>query len=139
MEEKSTVFSGLTPNQTKALPLFVAGETAVNISRRLKISQQQLSEWKKSPSFVNAVEMARREAFVNAQQALQAAANDSVETLRKLILDAESEQTRLRAAIFVIEQLKVAIPPEQPIMENEGTVNLKLLWEAIGVSRTETI
>lgn len=97
--------SELTPKQTKALPLLAAGESAVEVSKKLKISKQQISGWKHDSKFTRALEEIRRDAFSEANEALAGLAHDSVRTLKELILHAKSEQVRLRAAMYAIDKL----------------------------------
>ena len=99
------MISELTPKQTKALPLLAAGESAVEVSKKLKISKQQISGWKHDSKFTRALEEIRRDAFSEANEALAGLAQDSVRTVKELILNAKSEQVRLRAAMYAIDKL----------------------------------
>ena len=137
MEQIADLLLVLTPKQVKALPLLATGESAVNVSRKLKISKQRLSEWKKDENFSNALKCTRREALNDAIFAIEGLANKSVETLMNLMVNSSNEQVRLRAAIFTIEHLelktlnKILMGDDQ---NKTSSVNMEMLFDAIGVS-----
>jgi len=123
--------SGLTPKQTKALPLLAAGEPANEVSKKLKISKQQISEWKHDFRFTNALEEIRRDAFTEANKALAGLALDSVETVQNLMLNAKSEQVRLRAAMYAIDRLDLKYLAGTK--GNEEEIDMNLLFKSLGI------
>ena len=136
MELLPTIFSGLTPKQIKALPLLAAGMSAVDVSKKLKISQQRISEWKNDSNYQSALDVVRHNTLNEAQWALSSLANDAINTLGNLLHNAKNEQTKLRAAIFIIERLEISSAINQTnTSATTGTndVNMNLLLTALGV------
>ncbi len=124
------MISKLTPKQTKALPLLAAGEPAVKVSKKLKISKQQISEWKHDSNFTSALENIRRDAFSEANKALAGLALDAVQTVQDLMLNAESEQVRLRAAMYAIDRLDLKYLGDEKV--GGGKVNMDMLMKSLG-------
>lgn len=136
MEHTAGFFKDLTPKQVKALPLLAAGEPAVEVSRKLKISKQSLSEWRQNEDFTHALVYMRKEALFEAVSMIQGLANDAVHTLKTIMENASNDQTKLRAAIFVIEHVKLNEFSNSSMIEKQdeaGNVNMEKLFDAIGL------
>ncbi len=132
---KPIYLADLTAKQVKALPLLASGMTASNVSKRLKISQQQISNWKRDEKFQFAVDTVRRNALRDAETALSGLAMDAVQTLRESLNNGYSEQTRLRAAMYVIDRIGFSLNIESMGAQPTGTVNMNLLLTALGTSK----
>jgi len=137
VEQSTDYLSSLTPKQVKALPLLAAGETAVKVSRKLKISKQSLSEWRQDTNFIQALEYMRKEALSEAVTSIEGLAGDAVLILKTLMVNASSEQLQLRAAIFIIEHLNLKELHERSENNNahhDQNVDMNMLFNAIGIS-----
>ena len=125
------ILGGITPKQTKALPLLAAGESAVEVSIKVKVSKQTISGWKHDPKFTDALEEVRREAFSEANKALAELAMDSVRTVKELMSNAESEQVRLRAAMFAIDKLDLKYLGDNAF--TGGKVDMDMMFKSLGI------
>jgi len=125
------VISELTPKQTKALPLLAAGESAVEVSKKVKVSKQQISGWKHDSNFTYALEEVRRDAFSEANKALAGLAIDSVRTVKELLINAESEQVRLRAAMFAIDKLDLKYLKDDA--SSLDRINMEVVFKSLGI------
>ncbi len=124
--------AGLTAKQIKALPLLASGTTATDVSKQLKISQQQISNWQRHDKFQNALNTIRRDALRDAETALSGLALDAVQVLRESLNNASGEQTRLRAAMYIIDRLGFSPNLDSMGLASSGTVNMNLLLTALG-------
>jgi len=137
MEQLTDFLSDLTPKQVKALPLLAAGETAIEVSNRLKISKQSLSEWRHDTNFIQALQYMRKESLDAAVVSIEGLAGDAVLTLRTLMVTASSEQLKLRAAIFIIEHLNLKElhkGEESGNNYHDHSVDMNKLFDAIGIA-----
>lgn len=125
------MISKLTPKQTKALPLLAVGESAVEVSKRVKVSKQTISEWKHDPKFTDALEEVRRDAFSEANKALAGLALESVQTVKELMGSAESEQVRLRAAMYAIDKLDLKYLGDNAF--TGGKVDIDMMFKSLGI------
>jgi len=132
MQTLQTEFAELTPKQIKALPLLAIGCSASEVSGKVNVSQVQISEWKRNPKFMTALDIVRRNALRDAESALTGLAMKAVQTLHELLNNASSEQTKLRAAIYIIDRLSFAATMELMETGASRTVNMGLLLDALG-------
>lgn len=132
MKISNTEFAELTPKQIKCLPLIAIGCTASEVAKKFNVSQVQISEWKRDPNFLSALDIVRRNALKDSEVALTNLAMDAVLILGESLNNATSEQTRLRAAIYIIDKLDVSSAVKLKESEPTGTVNMKLLFAALG-------
>ena len=132
MQALSIEFSSLTAKQAKCLPLLAVGMTASDVSKKLKVSQVQISEWRHDPNFMTALDTIRRNALRDAEIALTGLAMDAVQVLRESLNNSTSEQAKLRAAMFVIDRLGFSTNLETLGEGASGTVNMALLLTALG-------
>ena len=139
MEQLPEFLLALTPKQVKALPFLAAGESAAEVSRKLKISKQSLSEWKKDKNFSNALKCTRNEVLNEAVLAIEGLASKSVQTLMSLMVNSSNEQIKLRSAIFIIEHLELKSLHKNDVgndQEGISPVDMDMLFDAIGISET---
>jgi len=128
--------AALTPKQVKALPLLAAGDTAVEVSKKLNISKQSLSEWRQDTNFIQALEHVRRESLMVAVTSIEGLAIEAVMTLKTLMVNSSSEQLQLRAAIFIIEYLnlqEINCSEVQNDLNKDSSVDMNKLFSAIGI------
>ena len=74
-------------------------------------------------------------ALNQAQMELSGFAKEAVSTLKKLLLTAKTKQTKLRAAIFIIERLELTsglADRNEPNFNNPTSVDMNLLITALG-------
>ncbi len=132
MQTSPTELADLTPKQIKCLPLIAVGWTAKDVSKKIKVSEVQLSEWKHDPNFMAALDSVRRDALRDAETALSGLALDAVQVLRESLNNASSDQIRLRAATYIIDRLGFTSNIEPLGPSPSGTVNMNLLLTALG-------
>ncbi len=120
----------LTQKQVKALPLLAAWESAVEVSKKVGVSKQQISEWKHNPKFIAALEKVRQDAFSEANRALAGLALESVKTVQSLMINADSDHVRLRAAMYAIDKLDLKYLGDEKT--GSGVVDLDMLFKSLG-------
>lgn len=129
---KPSYLADLTPKQIKALPFLASGVTATEASNKLGISQQQISSWQRDDNFQIALNAVRRDAMRDAETALSGLAMNAVKTLRESLNSASSEQTRLRAAMYIIDRLGFSSNMELLGPAPSGSVNMTQVLLALG-------
>jgi|GEM_PF-2609046 len=125
-------YARLTPKQIRALPLLASGLSAKEVSKRINISQAQISAWRQDTVFMAALDDYRRNAMREAEAALSGLAMDAVQALRESLTSASSDQTRLRAAIYIIDRFDFSSSVESEIPRS---VNMNLLLTALGTQQ----
>lgn len=119
------MFSKLTSKQAQALPLLSCGVPAVQVARRVGVSEQAISGWQKDKNFVACLEQTRRASFERVNQDLQLVALGAIRVLADLLHSGKSESVRLKAAQYVCDRalfsasLSTAPPPARPYSEGE--------------------
>ena len=122
-------YANLTPKQIKCLPLIAIGCTAIQVSKKIKVSQAQISEWRRDQNFMSALESVRRNALRDAEIALASLAINAVDVLRESLKDSTNGTTRLKASMFIIDRLCLSSSTEP---KPSGSVNMAVLISALG-------
>jgi hypothetical protein len=95
----STDGDGLNPKQRRLIAELLAQPTQDAALTAAGVSFTTLRRWRAEPSFVAALDTARRELFQSGYDALLALQAGNLSTLAALRDEAETESTRLRAAV----------------------------------------
>lgn len=107
------------------------GYSAVEISKMVNISQQQICEWKKNQNFMDALEEARKDSLRESKRVLSSLSLEAVNTIRDLMLTSKSSQIRLRSAMFILEGINLKDIPDNGTDEKPSHgVNMDLLLKA---------
>lgn len=120
-------FATLTAKQSVALPLLASGMPAVQVAKKVGISEQAISGWQKDENFVACLERARRESVERARNDLQLTSLAAVRVLADLLHSAKSESVRLKAAQYVCDRMLfnttflVARSPSGTVSDGEFT------------------
>lgn len=91
----------LTPQQTLAVQLLVAGKKQVVIAGELDIAQETISRWRSNPAFAVALNAGVKDAYESTIGSLRDANTDAVKVLRDL-LDNRQPRIRLSAAKSIL-------------------------------------
>lgn len=107
---KNTKSDGrLTPKQRLALPLLAAGKSGNEVASDLGIHVATVSKWlNHNDEFQRALADLRRSALQATEEQLQLTAQRALATLQELLISAESESVRLKAACYVLDAIGVA-------------------------------
>lgn len=120
--------SGLTPKQIKVLPLVACGTSQNKITNKVDINRQTLTAYMKDQKFQDAVSELRAESLREAKLALSNLAMASIQTLSDVLHNSPSDALRLRASMYILDQLKIT---EQPVIES-GEIDINLLLKSLG-------
>lgn len=102
-------FQSLTPKQRQAIPLLAAGESGKAVARAINCNPATVSQWLNHDSgFNQALRVFSQISIYKAQLQLDSLAADAITELRDLILNARSEQVRLRAIELVMNAVGLA-------------------------------
>ena len=128
--------SDLTPKQVQALPLIAVGVSAIEVAKKIGVSPQQISVWKKQTNFLTELRRIRSDAMSEAVCALSAMAIAAVEVMGSLLREAENESVRLKAAIFLIEKYPEVWSDESKFSSNAqaSTIDIEVLFKTLGVN-----
>ena len=140
-----TYFQNLTPKQKKAIPLLAAGESGKEVASAIKCNPATVSQWLNHDSgFNQALHIYSQVSIYKAQLQLDSLAVTAITELRDLMLNARSEQVRLKAIELVINSIglgsnggdKVSVITPQKAIHRIDVKNYDLnkLVEALGDS-----
>lgn len=101
-----TYFNSLTAKQQKAIPLLAAGESGKSVAVAIKCNPATISQWlNHDPDFNRALHVYSKASIYRAQLQLDSLAVTAVNELRDLMLNARSEQVKLRAIELVMNAI----------------------------------
>ena len=101
-----TYFKDLTPKQQKAIPLLAAGESGKSVAVAIKCNPATISEWLNHDSdFNRALHVYSQVSICRAQLQLDSLAVTAIHELRDLLLNARSEQVKLKAIELVMNAI----------------------------------
>lgn len=133
---------GLTPKQLQALPLLATGKTGVEVASAINVNPATISQWlNHDPLFRQAYDEYRWEGLRSASAELQSVAQQAVVTLTELMINAKSEQVRLKAAEFILtaiglnrgeESYREVVPPT-PDRKSTGQYDLEKVLDGLGI------
>ena len=113
--------------------MLAVGMQASEVAKKANVSQVQLSEWKKTPTFMAALNIVRRNSLKDAEIAITALAMEAVQVLRDSLSKKSSMQIRLRAAIYVIDRLEIETVSALESEDGPGIVDMNQLLMSLGV------
>ena len=100
----------LSPQQIRAVTLFLSGSKSVSVSDQLGVSPQTLSRWQGEPNFKAVMNRCKWEILSNARQSLQLAADSAVNCLVEIATESDNEELRRRASMDIIRLVGLADP-----------------------------
>ena len=98
----------LSPKQQKAITLLASGTSKRETAEAVGVTPQTISEWHRNPDFQAARNALQRDQLDAARTHLQALAKDAASTLSDVMRNADSHETRRRAALDVLEMAGLA-------------------------------
>jgi hypothetical protein len=103
---KSDVLDMLSPQQSIALPMLAAGESAKAVAEKLDVTPQTISQWlNHDDQFRYALWLVKKEALDAARSELQLAGTEAVTVVRKLLHKGSTQQIQLKAAQLLLDRL----------------------------------
>ena len=101
-----TYINNLTAKQQKAIPLLAAGESGKSVAIAIKCNPATISQWLNHDSdFNRALHVYSQVSIYRAQLQLDSLAVTAVNELRNLMLNARSEQVKLKAIELVMNAI----------------------------------
>lgn len=92
----------LTAKQVQALPLMAQGVSGVDVGKKVNVTPQTVSGWKKSPEFMASLNQLKMDYLESARCQLQQSPSKAVQTLVDLMENSSNEETRRKAALDVL-------------------------------------
>lgn len=96
--------SGLTITQERVAVALALGDSISSISSQYGIPPSTIYDWRQLPEFATHYKRLQREAVREIRGQLSTLSNKALETISEMI-DGAGEQTRLKAACYVIDQM----------------------------------
>lgn len=116
----------LPPKQLQAIFLIVEGKTQREAADILEVTPQTISEWKKLTGFEICLNNTKLELITSGREAIRTSVGSAVNCLKDLANNAESEETRRKAANDILTMAGVADPRDErftwgigPLSESE--------------------
>lgn len=95
----------LTARQQRMIAALLSEPTQDAALKAAGVGFTTLARWRREPSFVDALDTARRELFADGYARLQSEQSRNLDELARLRDDGDNENTRLRAAIALEQSL----------------------------------
>jgi len=112
----------LNQNQLLAIPLVAQGVSGKNVAKKIQVTEETVSRWKKLPEFQAEVNALLKECRDETQHKLRSLVNLALEVVREDLENTNSEQ-RLATALKIIQNMKLNT----------------YLYEEIGPSKAENV
>jgi len=112
----------LNENQLLAIPLVAQGVSGKNVAKKIQVTEETVSRWKKLPEFQAEVNALLKECRDETQHKLRSLVNIALEVVREDLENTNSEQ-RLVTALKIIQNMKLNT----------------YLYEEIGPSKAENV
>ena len=112
----------LNQNQLLAIPLVAQGVSGKNVAKKIQVTEETVSRWKKLPEFQAEVNKLLKEYREETQHKLRSLTNIALEVVREDLENTNSEQ-RLATALKIIQNMKLNT----------------YLYEEIGPSKAENV
>ncbi len=94
----------LTPIQQRAITLLLQGKSQTEIARELNIDRTTLWNWRtKDPVFTAELNKAQAELYAQAVSRLYSLTTKALETLEEILEKSDDEQTKIKAASFILK------------------------------------
>jgi len=100
----------VSPLQIKAIALILSGRKSVEIAEALDVTPQTLSRWKSEPAVKAILNRSKLEMLHSARDRLQVSAEAAVNGLVEIATKAESDETRRKACVNIVQLVGLADP-----------------------------
>lgn len=101
-------FQKLTPKQKKAIPLLASGIAGKDVACAINCNPATVSQWiNHDVAFQGTLNAFSEAGLREAQLKLESLASQAIDSLHGLLLDAQSEQVRLKAIELILTTLNI--------------------------------
>ena len=112
----------LNQNQLLAIPLVAQGVSGKNVAKKIQVTEETVSRWKKLPEFQAEVNALLKECRDETQHKLRSLVNTALEVIKDELENKNSEQ-RITIALKILQNMKLNT----------------YLYEEIGSSKAENV
>ena len=112
----------LNENQLLAIPLVAQGVSGKNVAKKIQVTEETVSRWKKLPEFQAEVNALLKECRDETQHKLRSLVNTALEVIKDELDDKNSDQ-RITIALKILQNMKLNT----------------YLYEEIGSSKAENV
>ena len=112
----------LNQNQLLAIPLVAQGVSGKNVAKKIQVTEETVSRWKKLPEFQAEVNALLKECRDETQHKLRSLVNTALEVIKDELDDKNSDQ-RITIALKILQNMKLNT----------------YLYEEIGTSKAENV
>ena len=112
----------LNQNQLLAIPLVAQGVSGKNVAKKIQVTEETVSRWKKLPEFQAEVNALLKECRDETQHKLRSLVNTALEVIKDELDDKNSDQ-RITIALKILQNMKLNT----------------YLYEKIGSSKAENV
>ena len=112
----------LNQNQLLAIPLVAQGVSGKNVAKKIQVTEETVSRWKKLPEFQAEVNVLLKECRDETQHKLRSLVNTALEVIKHELENSNSDQ-RITIALKIVQNMKLNT----------------YLYEEIGSSKAENI
>ena len=112
----------LNQNQLLAIPLVAQGVSGKNVAKKIQVTEETVSRWKKLPEFQAEVNVLLKECREETQHKLRSLVNTALEVIKDELENKNSEQ-RITIALKILQNMKLNT----------------YLYEEIGSSKAENV
>ena len=112
----------LNQNQLLAIPLVAQGVSGKNVAKKIQVTKETVSRWKKLPEFQAEVNALLKECRDETQHKLRSLVNTALEVIKDELDDKNSDQ-RITIALKILQNMKLNT----------------YLYEKIGSSKAENV
>ena len=112
----------LNQNQLLAIPLIAQGVSGKNVAKKIQVTEETVSRWKKLPEFQAEVNALLKECRDETQHKLRSLVNTALEVIKDELENKNSDQ-RITIALKILQNMKLNT----------------YLYEEIGSSKAENV
>jgi len=112
----------LNQNQLLAIPLVAQGVSGKNVAKKIQVTEETVSRWKKLPEFQAEVNALLKECRDETQHKLRSLVNTALEVIKDELENSNSDQ-RITIALKILQNMKLN----------------SYLYEKIGSSKAENV
>ena len=112
----------LNQNQLLAIPLVAQGVSGKNVAKKIQVTEETVSRWKKLPEFQAEVNALLKECRDETQHKLRSLVNTALEVIKDELENSNSDQ-RITIALKILQNMKLNT----------------YLYEQIGSSKAENV
>ena len=97
--------TGLTPLQEQAIVLLLSGNNVSSVANQLSIDRGTIYQWQEKENFQAFYNSLQKKIKFETESGLMGMFNDAIQSVKNC-LNSDNEQVRLKAAIWLIEEIK---------------------------------